>query len=316
MPLIRVNDIEGELRLHESGGAPLPHLAEAARRGDGPVIVMVHGFKFRPYAGRDCPHSHIFGLEDGPCWKARSWPRALGFGAAARDEGLALAFGWNSRGMIWDVYRRAEVTGAALARLIAVLRRAAPWRPVHAICHSLGVRVVLQALAHLAPGDIGRIIALNGAEFAGAAQSALACGAGQGAEIVAVTGRENASYELMLERFVAPARRGDRAMGRGLAEEGVRQVMLRLDRAAVRARLAALGFPLGDERRRICHWSPYLRDGAMDFYAALMRRPESLPLTALHVPAPPEQDPSRRWLPLPRFQPGPACLREPSSPEA
>ncbi|MEZ5714304.1 MAG: alpha/beta fold hydrolase [Paracoccaceae bacterium] len=289
MPLIRVNQQDDGLALHRSPAPARVALRHAAQGGRGPVIVMVHGFKFRPYAGPDCPHDHIFAMRDGACWKARSWPRGLGFGGGQRDEGLGLAFGWDSMGPIRQVYGRAARAGAVLADAIRAIRSAAPDRPVHAIAHSLGTRVVLQALPHLAPGDIGRIISLNGAEFAGTARAALERGAGPAAEFIAVSGRENAGYELLLERFVAPEQRGDRALGRARLH-GPGRVHLRLDRAAQAERLIALGYPLAPERRLVCHWSSYLRGGALGFYAGLMRQADSLPLSLLQpVELPPER---------------------------
>lgn len=280
MPLIRVNSIGGALHLHGEATAPQAHLAHAALDGEGPIILMVHGYKFRPYHALDCPHRHIFAMEDGPCWKARSWPRGLGFGAGNPDEGLALAFGWNSRGSLRSVYSRAAREGRALADLVALLREVAPERPVHAICHSLGARVVFQAASHLQRGDIGRIVTLNAAEFVGAAEVALSRGAGREAELIAVSGRANRGYEVMMERLVRPARRGDRVMGLNVPQ-GTRRIGLRLGHEDVEARLTALGHALGPERGRFCHWSAYLREGALPFYAALLRNRDAYPLSAL-----------------------------------
>ena len=287
MPLIRVNQQDDGLALHRSPAPALAALRHAARQGGGaqnaPVIVMVHGFKFRPGDAADCPHTHIFAPEDAQCWKAVSWPRALGLSEERGDDALGIAFGWHSKGMIWNAYGAAARAGEDLARAIRAVRAAAPGRPVHAIAHSLGARVVLQALPHLAAGDLGRIIALNPAEFRSPAEAALATPAGRAAELIAVTGRENAVYDLMLERLVQPERRGDRALGWGLPE-GPGRLMLRLDRPAVVAHLDRLGFPLAPRRRLMCHWSPYLREGAMTLYAALMRQAQRLPLEALAVP--------------------------------
>ncbi|UYV38461.1 DUF726 domain-containing protein [Rhodobacteraceae bacterium D3-12] len=296
MPLIRVNLQDTGLALHDSPAPALPALRRAAMRGDGPVIVMVHGFKFRPGDGLDCPHEHIFSFGGHPCRKAKSWPKGLGIGA--EQDTLGVAYGWNAKGMIWTAYAQAAEAGAGLARTIRELRRAAPHRPVHAIAHSLGARVVLQALRHLEPGDVTRVISLNGAEFRGAAQEALGAPAGRTAELIAVTARENAGVDLLFERLVAPAQRGDRAMGWGLAEAPGR-VMLRLDRAGVSAHLARLGFPLAPHRRLFCHWSPYLREGTMALYAALMRQPDRLPLEALRIAEPDGDRVAMPSLPLP-----------------
>ena len=59
---------------------------------------------------------------------------------------------------------------------------------------------------------------------------------------------------------------------------------LRLDRAGVVRHLDRLGFPLAPQRRVMCHWSPYLRGGAMTLYAALMRQARQYPLGALQAP--------------------------------
>ena len=78
MPLVRINAIAGELALHDTGKSALPLLA-AARCGEGPVIVMVHGFKYDPLNPTHCPHDTLFG-GDAP----HGWARQLGFGGGAR----------------------------------------------------------------------------------------------------------------------------------------------------------------------------------------------------------------------------------------
>ena len=304
MPVLRVNSAGGELQLHRSDTPALAALCEAARAGAGPAIVMLHGYSFRPGKGRDCPHEHIFALENGPCRKARSWPRALGIGDGSPEEGLALAFGWNASGKLWDAYGRAAEAGRTLARAVAAIRAAAPGRAVHVIAHSLGARVAFQALSHLEPGDIGRVITLNAAEYAGAAQAALARGAGPRAEVFAVSGGENRAYDFLFERLVAPGLGGDRALGRAPLE-GPGRIALRLDRADVAERLAALGFPLAARRRRICHWSPYLRGGTMTLYSALMRQAGALPAELFRMPA--AEKPARApALPLPMGRKAPS----------
>ena len=149
---------------------------------------------------------------------------------------------------------------------------------------------MLRALRHLNPGDVGRIIALNPAEFHGAARRALRSDAGRSTELIVVTGRENAGYNLMLQKLVSPRRRGDRTLGLGVPE-GAGRMVLRLDRPAVLDHLEGMGYPIAPQRRRVCHWSPYLREGAMEFYGALMHHAGTLPLAALHPTAqPPARD--------------------------
>ena len=80
--------------------------------GDGPVIVMVHGFKYAPGHRSECPHRQILSLDPvRDCFKVVSWPRGLGFGRGAPDEGLGIGFGWNARGTLRQAYAEAARAG-------------------------------------------------------------------------------------------------------------------------------------------------------------------------------------------------------------
>lgn len=277
MALLRVNLSENGLELHEGGGDPGPTLTAQAD-GSGPIIVMIHGFKFAPGDPVHCPHDHILSLaRNHACWKAKSWPRELGLD---RDDRLGIAFGWPARGSIWQAYERAEAAGLALADLIRHLHRAAPHRPVHAIAHSLGARVVLSALPHLPPGALNRAILLAGAEYAGRAEAALDSAAGRKVEVISVTSRENRLYDRLLESVIPPPERGDLSLGRR-ALDRPNWLTLPIDRPDLLAGLAAQGFRIAGPERRICHWSAYLRPGVFGLYAALVAEPTPLPLTGL-----------------------------------
>lgn len=290
MTLVRLDAVEDRAQLHGTGEAPGPLIAEALRGSDGPVIVMIHGYKFVPAHPRRCPHRHILGLEPrADCWKALSWPRALGFTGEGPSEGLGLAFGWHARGTIWEAWRRAEAAGAALAGIAEILRAAAPDRPLHILAHSLGARVALSALARAPKGAFGRAILLAGAEFAGTAEDALVAPGGRTAEIINVTSRENLFFDLMIEGLIASPRRGDATLGRGLAP-GARRLTLRLDDAHTLAALAARGFPVAPATRRVCHWSAYLRPGVFGVYRALLHEPERTPLASLARAVAPRPD--------------------------
>jgi len=294
MPLLHINSGPDGPVLHARQDAALrPALAQALRHGRGPVVIMTHGYKFAPGHGLDCPHQHILSL-DPACrsWKAMSWPRGLGFGAGQRDEGTAIAFGWPGRGTIWQAYRQAEIAGAALARLIEMIARIAPERPLHLLAHSLGARVVLGALERLPEGRVARAILLSGAEFGSRAAEALSRGAGRTAEIVNVTSRENDLFDFLLERLVAPPVPGDRSLGHGLPALP-RTLTLQLDHPDTLAALRRAGFEIARPKARVCHWSSYLRPGVFQFYRALVRTPESLSLAQLRAALPAEPDP--RW---------------------
>ena len=92
--------------------------AARALPGHAPLIVMIHGFRYSPAAAHCDPHRHILSLDPDPAdRRVLSWPRALGFGAGAPDEGLGLAFGWEARGMLGQAYARAGDAGRAVAVL-------------------------------------------------------------------------------------------------------------------------------------------------------------------------------------------------------
>ncbi len=278
--------------LHGTGGCPLDALAAAAQ-GAGPVILMLHGFKFLPGDPVHCPHGHILALDDAnPCPKSVSWPLRLGFGAGDADEGLAVAFGWSARGLPGQVYHRAAEAGVALARTIRMIRATAPDRPIHAIGHSMGARVILQALPHLEPGDLTRALLLAAAEYRSVADTMLDTPAGRSAEVINVTSRENDLFDFLFERIVPAPRRGDVALGAGLTP-GDGRLTLPIDNPGLLGLLARRGIAVDAPRAMVCHWSPYRRAGVFDLYSALLRRPEALPLSALAAALPTTHAP--RW---------------------
>ena len=311
MPLIQINaGPEGP----ELNGArrPLWPTLRHSLRGAGPVIVMVHGYKFQPGDPHACPHHHILSLSPrDDCRKAVSWPRALGFGGNIPDEGLGIGFGWPARGSLWNAYRQAACAGRALAALLGMIHDIAPTRPVHAIAHSLGARVILSALRHpgLCEGSLNRVILLSGAAFSSHAEDALCTAAGRAAEIVNVTSRENDVYDFLLEQLITAPVAGDQAIGSGMPDVG-NAVTLQLDQTATRCGLARAGFAVGPDHARMCHWSTYLKPGAFDLYHALLRRPHEMTLDRLRsaLPAMPEPRWSRlrrrhlRDVPLPMGQ--------------
>lgn len=279
---------------------PIPPglLAHAAGLAPGaPVVVMIHGYRYSPDLPECDPHRHILSLEpDLPGGRRlMSWPGALGFSADG-PEGLGISLGWHARGRLSVAYQRAGVVGQDLARLTDRLAEAAN-RPVHIIGHSLGARVGLQALAAATPGSIGRVILMAAAELRPEAELAANSPAACRAEIINVTSRENDLFDFAMELLVGHARRP--ALGFGLTHPRRNWLDLQIDAAEVRAGLARLGFSIGGDTARACHWSPYLRDGLFDFYRVALAQPWALPLDLLRDHLPVEQAP--RWSRL--FQP-------------
>lgn len=290
MPLLRITARQDQPMLADPG-ADLTGCLGQALRGPGPVLILLHGFRYTPDIARHCPHRTLFSLEKSPAMgRCLSWPLALGFGQGQADEGLCISFGWHAQGTIWNAYDQAAIAGKALARLICRIHDLAPHRNVQILAHSLGVRVGLCALPFVPERAVFRFVSLAGAEFCSRAQVAL--GTAGGTEFINVTSRENDLFDYLLERLIPAPRSRDRVLGHA-ALKGPSVVSLQLDDAGTLARLATLGFDIAPSRRRICHWSLYMRPGIFGFYRALFDDAQHVPLTDLRQVA--------RALPAPRW---------------
>lgn len=276
-----------------------PALREAARGlpAGAPILVMVHGYRYSPQRPAHDPHRHILAPEAAP--GRMSWPQELGF-RGDPAEGLALTLGWEARGRLRGAYDRAQQVGADLGRLADELACLAG-RPVGLIGHSLGGRVALQALAHAAPGSVGRVVLLAGAEFQDAARAALDTPGGAAAEVLNITARENDPFDFALEQWLTRGRA--RAIGAGLGQPRAQWLDVQIDDAAVLDALEALGFPTARGARLMSHWTPYRRAGLFAFYRAALCHPWALPLGLLRHHLPVRGQP--RWS---RLLAGPAKL--------
>jgi pimeloyl-ACP methyl ester carboxylesterase len=250
---------------------------------DAPIVVMIHGWRYAPGIAKDCPHGSILSLDPPPRdRRAVSWPRHLGLDG---KQGLGIAFGWNSKCDPWRAHRRAGQTGAALAEIARTVHQLSG-RGVQVIAHSMGARIALSALPHLAPGQITRLILLAAAETCRAALIALQSPAGQSAEIINVTTRENDLFDACFEWGIHLGCRT--SIGQGLGQARPNWHDLWIDQPATLRALAQLGHPMLDPPRRICHWSPYLRPGTIALYRALIDGQ----LLAADLP---QHRPGRRW---------------------
>lgn len=256
----------------------------AALPPEAPVVAMVHGWRYGPALGRDCPHGSILSLNPAPeDTRAVSWPRHLHLDGT---RGLGIALGWQARCGLWTAHARARTAGLALAAIAERVSHLAPGRPLHIIAHSMGARVALNALLHVKAGQIGRVILLAPAETRQVAAAALATPAGQAAEVINVTTRENDLFDAAYEWGVHLGRRT--SVGQGLGRKLPNWHDLWIDQPATLAALAALGFAIPPPKGRVCHWSPYLRPGTMALYRALISG--ALPAQLLPQPCP-----QRRW---------------------
>lgn len=291
MPVVRINAIGDEIALHRSPRSPHNVLRQTCDT-KGPVIIMTHGYKYRPEDARACPHRHILSLHPTPVpWHCPSWPQQLGFGSGFDDEGLGIAFGWNAQGPLWAAHRRAVDAGRALANLANELRHLNPNRPIHFIGHSMGTELALEALHHIGPGALNRIISMTGAAYHSRTLSALDTPAGRCAEFINMTSRENDLFDFLFEWLIQPPVKGDRSIGTGLTAPNA--ITLQLDCPATVDHLSGLIYPVAAAQRRVCHWSSYTRPGVLRVYNALLRNSDTFCLTRLRRGIPTRSH--RRW---------------------
>ena len=249
MPLLRINATARGLRMHGSFQSVNTALAQAALTR-GPVVIMVHGYKYPPFVEGRCPHGRIF--------HSSEWPTQL---HSTDEGGLTVAFGWHARGGLRCAYETPLQQAEQLAQVISTLRGRSQ---IHIIAHSLGATLTLAVLPYLHARDVRRIVLLSGAAHLGLARHALASPTGAGCEMFHVTARSNALFDFAFERMIP----GSGAIGRGLGHANA--LTVQIDCPQTLARLAAAGYPLAPTQRRICHWSCYTRAGVMHLNAALL----------------------------------------------
>lgn len=267
MPVLRINATEEGLQIH-TGTTAVPDALATQPRNSGPIVIMIHGYKYAPNDPVHCPHQKIFNTSE------HGWPKQLGFLTDKQNEGLCVAFGWYARGPLWQAHRRAAKLGENLALLIKNLRVVAPTRPIHVIAHSLGTEIALSSLAHLKDDSIARMLLLTGASFQSKARDMLNTPTGLTTELFNVTSRENDLFDLGFEHLVPAPELQDRAIGQGINAPNA--VNLQLDCDTTLNAFALLGLPVARAQRRVCHWSTYERPGVMALYSEILRNCETL----------------------------------------
>lgn len=280
MPLIRIDAYGDAAEPHNKAASA--DLEVSRHDDDGPAIVMVHGYSYRPGNPKHCPHRTLFSLETGR--REPGWPRHLGFGGGHDAEGLAVAFGWDARGTPRAAHDRTVPAGRALSDIVRLLKNRVPRRPVHVIAHSMGIEPVLEAMHHLPAGALDRILSLNGAAYHSRVLAALNTLAGRTSEFINITSRENDAFDFMFERLIARPQRGDRSIGLGLSSANA--LTLRIDCTETLTHLAGMGAPIAAPDRLVCHHSAYTRPGMLRLCNALMRNPDIWTMDALRAGLP------------------------------
>lgn len=251
-----------------------PVLGDAARdlEPGAPIVVLLHGYRYDPDVPRSNPHTRLYANQPGGKLPKRhmSWPRALGFCGALDDRGLCIAVGWPARGTLSDAYDRAEEVGSALSELVAALAALMPGHPIKLLGHSLGARVALCCLDALNAPHVSQSILLAPAEFRHVADRVLANPVARKTEILQISPIENWLFDKLLVRSLRH-KSGGQALGQS-APVAPNWVSLRLDNDGELQHLAALGHEVAPRRAHVCHWSAYLREGLMEFYAEVLTR--------------------------------------------
>jgi pimeloyl-ACP methyl ester carboxylesterase len=283
-----------------------------------PVLIMIHGMGYVPGLAAVDPHRLVYAPRSGQTTRRYlSWPRHLRFTPepatdGAASPGLCIGFGWNGGGGVWAASRAAAASAQPLARLIQMIRRAAPHRRVDLFAHSLGARVALGAVPLLHAGALGRVFLLAGAELGPRALRVLDTPAGRTAEFFNIVTRENDIFDLLFELSQIPLHGRGRSIGLGLSD-APNWLDVQIDHAPTLQRLAALGFDLAPPGLRVCHWSVYLRPGIFRLYRGLVHERDRLALPVLRGAL--LEPPQPRWSRLiPRAQGLPFPRQGPSLP--
>jgi pimeloyl-ACP methyl ester carboxylesterase len=259
---------------------PTDHAVKAALdrlSTDGPVVIMLHGYKYDPDVPNANPHRLLFAFDPYHSGKrTTSLPRQLGLNQKGT---LAVGFAWRARGTIWHAHRNAARAAHDLGALIRQIKRLGPNRQVHIVAHSLGARVALCALEHLDKGDVGRMILITPAAFECELRKAQQTPAGQTVEIINVRARANLFFDLLLW-LALPHWGYTMSFGRLRCQN---MLDLVIDHNTTLNGLETAGFAMTRPNARICHWSGYLRQDICAVYQALLHRPQTTPLPYLQA---------------------------------
>ena len=146
-----------------------------------------------------------------------------GFSEGELGDGLCIALGWDA--LHWRpgldcfaaVHRTAGRTAAALVTLVRAVVAADPDRRVDVLSHSLGARLVLQALCQAPDLPVARAILLGAAEYSAEARAALEAQdrVGGTTEFYHMLARANDLYDGLFQLFAPlPELQGDLPLAR------------------------------------------------------------------------------------------------------
>ena len=250
----------------------------------------------------------------------------LGLGFDKNDDtgatGLAVALGWQSQpgfasalinhfeNFYARAYDNAGRTAWVLVNILDVLAELLPNHPIDLICHSLGSRVAVRAIALAAKHDrrslierLGQIIILGGAEYVVEAQLMQrrldVLNLVSRLTFYNFVSRENDVLDKLAENFGPRTFGNSQVIGHnGLDVEGrfADWIDMQIDRAALQTWMAGRGIEIfGDRPGNVWdHWYYYTFKGNMAVYRGILRdrRDWRIPdLRAANIP----DGVSKRW---------------------
>ncbi|MEM7640970.1 MAG: hypothetical protein AAF366_00410 [Pseudomonadota bacterium] len=255
MPLLRIDatrdvpQAQTGRTLRETLAAHLAPLPSAA-----PLIIATHGLRHSPFGQGYDPHRGLLSARPGPAphWKARSLIRRLHMGDGQRLDGHGIAFGWDGSGWLWPAMARARQAGQALARTCETIRILRPDLRIGIVTHSLGARVVIEAMLHADRPIFDRALLLTPADTRGRAARALEAAGGRDCQVIATQTPENWLTSLGFAAAVP----GIPTLAFGPKHQRWTDF--------VPDRRPDLG--VRPWAHRTCHWSCYLRPGLWPLY--------------------------------------------------
>jgi len=247
---------------------PSPALVEAVRswvlaQGKRHITVMVHGFDYDP-GDKNSPDSDPFSLIYGVPWRNGLNPRLTWLPIVSEydddgnhlDSGTAIAFAWLSKATIgqfagagWNnpylfsAFDLAPLAAQALAALIAAMMQAGP-ASFSILAHSLGTRAVSLAIGYLRagapslfPGNLHRLVLLDGAEYIVDANQNL-IGGNLGFDVFNIVNTQDRVLTFAAHAGSHPVRQHGSDAGRVIGCEGVMETPdwldIQVDRSDVR----------------------------------------------------------------------------------
>lgn len=269
-----------------------------------PITILLHGYRYSwkspSRAWRCDPQQTLYHVSqrsefaEDPALPtsaplAGAWPGALGFSHGDPTSGLCIPFGWDARkaGLsgFAKIHRSAADVASGLIRLIEHIGNVAPGHPVDIFAHSLGARLILQALTVRPDLPIGRVLLLAPAERRSTALTALERldSVGSEAQFLHVLARANDIFDGLYELIAPPSGAyRDLPLGAaGLGSPPANWLDFQIDSSDARIWLHGLGLRPAPTVSRVSHWVVYTDPAIMTLYRRMLHNRQDWSIDAM-----------------------------------